>query len=84
MYRDPKIKSSALWTILKDMVGQDITKFSMPVILNEPLTALQRTCEIFDANPILKQATEKEDSLIRMAHIATWSAARFFVSSGRI
>ena len=56
----------------------------MPVILNEPLTALQRTCEIFDANPILKQATEKEDSLIRMAHIATWSAARFFVSSGRI
>ena len=54
LYRDPKIKSSALWTILKDMVGQDITKFSMPVILNEPLSALQRSIEVFDANPILK------------------------------
>jgi hypothetical protein len=38
--RDPKIKSSALWTILKDMIGKDITKVSMPVLFNEPLSSL--------------------------------------------
>ena len=38
--RNPKITASTMWTILKDMVGKDITKYSMPVILNEPLSAL--------------------------------------------
>ena len=38
--RNPRIRSSALWAILKDMVGKDITKISLPVILNEPLTNL--------------------------------------------
>ena len=38
--RDPKIKASAYWQILKDLVGKDITKYSMPVYMNEPLSAL--------------------------------------------
>ena len=43
--RDSKIRASTIWTILKDMVGKDITKYSMPVIANEPLTTLQKTAE---------------------------------------
>ena len=38
--RDSKIKASTIWTILKDMVGKDITKYSMPVIVNEPMSIL--------------------------------------------
>jgi hypothetical protein len=38
--RNPKLTAGTMWTILKDMVGKDITKYSMPVILNEPLTGL--------------------------------------------
>ena len=43
--RDSKIKASTIWTILKDMVGKDITKYTMPVIVNEPMTILQKSAE---------------------------------------
>ena len=43
--RDFKIKASTIWTILKDMVGKDISKYSMPVIVNEPLSILQKAAE---------------------------------------
>lgn len=38
--RDPRIKSSAIWSIFKDLVGKDITKYSLPVLVNEPLSIL--------------------------------------------
>lgn len=34
-----------LWKILKKFIGQDITKVSLPVILNEPLSAAQSNVE---------------------------------------
>jgi hypothetical protein len=43
--RDSKIKASTILSILKDMVGKDITKYSMPVIVNEPLSVLQKAAE---------------------------------------
>lgn len=51
--RDPRIKSSAIWTILKDLAGKDITKYSMPVIVNEPLSNLQKSAEIYCFNYLL-------------------------------
>ena len=30
------------WKVLKKFIGQDLTKVSMPVFMNEPLSALQR------------------------------------------
>ena len=38
-YKDPKVKVS-FWTILKDMIGKDIAKMSVPVYFNEPLSLL--------------------------------------------
>jgi len=29
-----------VWKILKNFIGQDLTKVSMPVILNEPLSGI--------------------------------------------
>ena len=44
--RDSKIKASAIWNLLKDLIGQDLSKISMPVVINEPLTLLQKTSEL--------------------------------------
>ena len=33
--KDPKFKIS-IWTIVKDSIGKDITKMSVPVYFNEP------------------------------------------------
>lgn len=51
--RDPRIRPSTVWTILKDLAGQDITKYSMPVIVNEPLSNLQKSAEMYCFNYLL-------------------------------
>ena len=36
-FRPPKLKIS-VWTILKDLIGKDLSRISMPVYFNEPLS----------------------------------------------
>ncbi len=38
--KDPKVKIS-LWTIIKDSIGKDLSKISVPVYFNSPLSILQ-------------------------------------------
>ena len=38
-FKDPKIKIS-LWTILKESIGKDISKITVPVFFNQPLNIL--------------------------------------------
>ena len=38
-FKDPKNKIS-VWTILKDSIGKDITKLSVPVYFNDPVNIL--------------------------------------------
>jgi hypothetical protein len=39
-FKDPKIKFS-VWTVIKDSIGKDLTKISLPVYFNMPVSALQ-------------------------------------------
>jgi len=39
-FKDPKIKIS-LWTILKESIGKDLSRITVPVFLNQPLNILQ-------------------------------------------
>ena len=81
--RDPRIKAGAMWSILKDMVGKDITKYSMPVIVNEPLSVLQKTSEICQFNHLLAQAAQEKDSLMRLVYVTAFQAARQYCLVGR-
>ena len=38
-FKDPKIKIS-VWTIIKDSIGKDLTKMSVPVYFNDPANIL--------------------------------------------
>lgn len=38
-FKDPKKKVS-FWTIIKDSIGQDLTKLSVPVYFNDPTNIL--------------------------------------------
>ena len=35
-----KVNASMVFKLLKDMIGKDLSKFSMPVFVNEPLSLL--------------------------------------------
>jgi hypothetical protein len=37
--KDPKIKIS-LWTIIKESIGKDLSRITVPVFFNEPLNIL--------------------------------------------
>lgn len=34
-----------IWRILKSVIGQDLSRVSLPVCLNEPLSILQKMCD---------------------------------------
>lgn len=40
-FKDPKLKIS-IWTIIKDSIGKDISKMSVPVYFNDPMNILQK------------------------------------------
>lgn len=53
--------------IMRDMIGKDMTKISMPIILNEPLGTLQKTCEqLVIYQELLVKAAKHEDPLQRL------------------
>jgi hypothetical protein len=39
--------------MIKDSVGKDFSKITMPIVLNEPLSAVQRVCEDLEASYLL-------------------------------
>lgn len=56
----------SLWNILRNNIGKDLSKVSMPVQLNEPLNTLQRLCEELEYSRLLDQASRTADPCERM------------------
>jgi hypothetical protein len=40
-----KVKITTLMKMVKDLIGKDLSKFSMPVWINEPVSILQKPAE---------------------------------------
>ncbi len=56
-FKDPKLKIS-IWTIIKDSLGKDITKMSVPVYFNDPTNILQKCAASMEYNNILDLAIQ--------------------------
>lgn len=59
----------SLWNILRNNIGKDLSKVSMPVQLNEPLNTLQRLCEELEYSNLLDQASRIADPCERMVTV---------------
>ncbi len=71
-FKDPKVKIS-VWTIIKDSLGKDITKMSVPVYFNDPTNILQKCAASMEYNSLLDQALLQKDSLRRLAYVSAYS-----------
>ena len=72
----PDSVSYSVWSMLKGAIGKDLTKISMPIWLNEPISMLQKIGEVSKNCSIMDLAVqEKTDDFRRMALISI-----FFVS----
>eukprot|EP00117_Sycon_ciliatum_P007125 scpid20383/ scgid10358/ Oxysterol-binding protein 1 len=60
-----------LWSIMKNCIGRDLSKIPMPVNFNEPLSFLQKVCEVnMEYSNLLDKAASMEDTLEQLVYIA--------------
>lgn len=70
-FKDPKVKIS-IWTIIKDSIGKDISKMSVPVYFNDPMNILQKCATSMEYCELLDTAIDQHDPLKRIAYVATY------------
>ena len=63
--RDPNDRPG-IWKVLKAAIGKDITKFSVPVYINEPISMVQKVTEIMEYEELLVKANNEPDSKKRI------------------
>lgn len=80
----PTMKASMLWSVFKNLIGKDLSKFSLPVFINEPFTILQKAAEmVVFANHFLKLARKEEDPVKRLLYVSGYAAATYSFVKGR-
>ncbi|XP_036889279.1 oxysterol-binding protein-related protein 7 isoform X3 [Sturnira hondurensis] len=67
----------SLWNILRNNIGKDLSKVSMPVQLNEPLNTLQRLCEELEYSSLLDRASRTDDPCERMVYVAAFAVSAY-------
>ncbi|XP_077376556.1 oxysterol-binding protein-related protein 1-like isoform X2 [Festucalex cinctus] len=65
----------SIWSILKKCIGMELSKIAMPVILNEPLSFLQRLTEYMEHTDLIHRANAAADSVERMKCVAAFAVS---------
>jgi len=73
----PSTEDLSLWNLMKRNIGKDLSKVSMPVVLNEPIGMLQRLSEELEYSDLLDKASETEDAFERMVLIAAFAVSAY-------
>ena len=71
---------ASIFGILKKNIGKNLTKISMPVAMNEPLSALQRMCEELENSHLLDQAAACSDPAQRLLYVSAYAVASYAAS----
>lgn len=72
-----------LWSIIKNVLGKDITKIALPVHLNEPLSFTQRLVEDIEYVELLDRAAAATTVAKRLACLAALSSSCFVTTLSR-
>ncbi|XP_036378061.1 oxysterol-binding protein-related protein 1 isoform X1 [Megalops cyprinoides] len=65
----------SIWSILRKCIGMELSKITMPVIFNEPLSFLQRLTEYMEHTYLIHQANALSDSIERMKCVAAFAVS---------
>ncbi|XP_019714188.1 oxysterol-binding protein-related protein 7-like isoform X2 [Hippocampus comes] len=72
-----------IMSILYNNIGKDLSRVSMPVALNEPLSLLQRVSEELEYSELLDIANHTDDPYERMVYVAAFSISGYAWASWR-
>ncbi|KAG7255862.1 hypothetical protein CRUP_016697 [Coryphaenoides rupestris] len=67
--------SVSIWSILKKCIGLELSKITMPIAFNEPLSFLQRMSEYMEHTYLLNKACSLPDSVQRMQAVAAFAVS---------
>ncbi|KER22356.1 hypothetical protein T265_09527 [Opisthorchis viverrini] len=73
-----------IWSFVKQCIGKDLTKVSMPVSLNEPISFLQRIAEYMEYSELLTQAAQQTDPVRRMEYVCAFAVSATSSNCNRI
>lgn len=65
----------SIWSILRKCIGMELSKITMPVIFNEPLSFLQRLTEYMEHTYLIHKASSLSDSVERMQCVAAFAVS---------
>ena len=74
---DKPDKSFSLWSIMKNCIGKDLSKMSIPVNFSEPISFLQRLNEDFEYSEVLDRASEAADNFEQLALVAAFTVSSY-------
>ena len=62
---------TSLWTIIKENIGKDLSRITVPVQFNEPLSMVQKTITFLEYKHLLNKANLTKDPGLRCAYLLT-------------
>ena len=65
----------SIWSVLKNCIGKELSKITMPVVFNEPLSFLQRLTEYMEYAELLRIASEQEDPVDRLKYVSAFAVS---------
>uniref|UniRef100_A0A8C5R7N3 Oxysterol-binding protein n=1 Tax=Leptobrachium leishanense TaxID=445787 RepID=A0A8C5R7N3_9ANUR len=65
----------SIWSILKKCIGLELSKITMPIVFNEPLSFLQRITEYMEHTYLINQACSCTDPVKRMQAVAAFAVS---------
>jgi len=83
-FKDPNVKVS-IWAIIKDSIGKDISKLSVPVYFNDPTSLLQKCAQSMEYNFILDKAIKIDEgnktksAIKRLAYVSIYSISQLTI-----
>jgi hypothetical protein len=72
--KDPDLKLS-IWAIIKDNVGKDLSKMTVPVMMNSPVSGTQQSAQLCEYVEMLERAAEEKCSAKRLGLVAGYCVA---------
>ena len=73
-----EITLSKIIKLVKDLIGKDLTRMTLPVFLNEPTTVLMKPAEFAYFNDNLTEAAQHDDPVARCLFVSCSLIAPFF------
>ncbi|XP_010262527.1 PREDICTED: oxysterol-binding protein-related protein 3A-like isoform X2 [Nelumbo nucifera] len=67
------------WKMMHKYIGSDVTSMvTLPVLIFEPMTMLQKMAELMEYSHLLDQADECEDPYMRLVYASSWAISVYY------